>query len=47
MAYEKTFDWDKSVICFDERGRAIKEPYDRNLTKIEFQAMLIERVLDY
>lgn len=34
-------------ICFDERGHSIKEPYDRNLAEVEFQAMMIEQVLDY
>jgi hypothetical protein len=34
-------------ICYNTEEGVIKEPYDINLAKAEFQRMLITKVLDY
>ena len=34
-------------ICFSDTGRALREPYDLNLTEQEHQGRLITQVIDY
>ena len=37
----------KFRICVDERSRAVKEPYDLDLSGAEHQGRLVVQVVDY
>ena len=37
----------KVRICVDERSRAVKEPYDLDLSDMEHQGKLVVQVVDY